>query len=720
METGRIDDVEKFQMNFPAIVDFFFHTRSIFMKTFLQKLFFSCFICLMPCLVLVSFSGTAQTRRPMEIGDLFRARRVSDPQLSPDGKWVAFVVTVVYKDSNKSNSDIWLIPSAGGEAKQLTNSPKHDRHPRWSPDGKSILFESNRSGDFQIYRMNAEGNNVQQLTTIATEANQAIWSPDGKSIAFVSAVFPEFSDIPYEESDSLNKQKMDAHEKSKVKARIITKLLYRHWDSWVDDKRQHIFVMALEGGDPRDNTPGDRDAIPTSSTFSAGDDFSFSPDGGELAYTATPTPPHSESWSTNHDIYIVNLNSGERKQLTTNPAADGYPQYSPDGKYIAYRAQSQPGFEADRWQLMLYNRSTHTTKSLTESFDSNVGGMVWSTDSKKLYFPAEINATQPIWSVSIKGNDVTKVADNATNDDLQVGKNGFLVFAHVSLSRPTEIYTSSDGNNVKPLTHINDQLFFQIRMTRPESITFRGAAGARVQMWIVKPPDFDPAKKYPLVYMVHGGPQGAWLDSWSYRWCPQLWAAQGYILALPNPRGSTGFGQKFVNEITKDWGGKVFEDLMRGLDTLMQFPYIDTVRKAAAGASFGGYMMNWFEGHTDRFKTIVSHDGTYNFYSSYGVTEETWFDEWEHGIPWETPDFDKFSPNKYAGNFKTPMLLIHGELDFRVPVGEGMQLFTALQRKGIQSKFLYFPDEGHWVLKPQNSELWHKTVFEWLAQFLNP
>jgi dipeptidyl aminopeptidase/acylaminoacyl peptidase len=691
------------------------------MQTFFQKLFRCCII-----IFIISYGGIfgklpAQSQRPMEIEDLFRAKRVSDPQLSPDGQWVAFVVTVIDKENNNSNSDIWLIPSAGGEPRQLTNSPKQDRHPRWSPDGKWILFESNRDGSFQIYQTNPEGNEVKQLTTIATEATQAIWSGDGKSIAFVSAVLPEFSGKPYGESNLLNKQKLDAREKGKVKARIITKLLYRHWDSWVDDKRQHIFVMAIDGSDPRDVTPGDRDAVPTSETFSAGDDFTFSPDGSELAYTATPTPPHSESWSTNHDIYIVNLSTGDRQQLTTNPAADGYPQYSPDGKYIAYRAQSRPGFEADRWQLILYDRSTHAIRSLTESFDSDVGAMAWSDDSKKLYFPAEEHATEPLWSVSVKGNDITKIVDDASNGDIQVGKNGLLVFSHVSVSRPTEIYTSSlNGKNLKPLTHVNNQLFSQIKMTKPESITYTGAEGARVQMWIIKPPDFDPSKKYPLVYMVHGGPQGAWLDGWSYRWCPQLWAAQGYILALPNPRGSTGFGQKFVDEITRDWGGKVYEDLMRGVDTLMQFPFIDTSRKAAAGASFGGYMMNWFEGHTDRFKTIVSHDGTYNFYSSYGVTEETWFDEWEHGTPWETPDFDKYSPNKYAKNFKTPMLLIHGELDFRVPVGEGMQLFTALQRQGIPSKFLYFPDEGHWVLKPQNSELWHKTVFDWLAQYLKP
>ncbi len=672
------------------------------------------------CVLIASLAAGAQTKRAMEIEDLFRLKRVSDPQLSPDGKTVAFVITEVNKAANKSNSDIWTIPSAGGTARRLTNTPSQDRHPRWSPDGKSILFESNRGGSFQLYRMASDGANVQQLTTISTEAGQGVWSPDGSAIAFVSAVAPEYSDKPFGESDLLNKQRDEARDTGKVKARIFTKLLYRHWVSWVDGKRQHIFVMPLSG-EPRDVTPGDRDAVPTSSTFSAGDDFDFSPDGTELAYTATPTPPHSESWSTNHDIYIVNLKSGERTQLTTNPAADGFPRYSADGKYIAYRAQSRAGFEADRWQLMLYNRSTHDTRSLTGSFDAGIGEFCWSPDSKKLYFAAEDHARQPIWSVGVNGGEVRRVVDNATNGDMQCSPSGLLVFSHVTMSRPAEIYTAtSNGKDLKPLTHANDSLYAGLVMQKPESVTYTGAAGSRVQMWIVKPPFFNPAEKYPLVYMVHGGPQGAWLDSWSYRWNPQLWAAQGYVLALPNPRGSTGFGQKFVDEISRDWGGKPFEDLMRGVDTLMSFPYIDTVRKAAAGASYGGYMMDWFEGHTNRFKTIVTHDGVYNFYSEYGVTEETWFDEWEHGIPWETPDFDKFSPHRYAANFKTPMLIIHGELDYRVPVGEGMQLFTALQRQGIPSKFLYFPDEGHWVSKPLNSELWHLTVFDWLREYLTP
>lgn len=673
---------------------------------------------ILPLIIPVSLHP--QTKRAMEIDDLFRAKRLSDPQLSPDGKWVAYVVVTPDKKANTTYSDIWTIPSGGGVPRRLTDAPKHDRHPRWSPDGQWIAFESNRSGGFQIYRMRPDGSDVRQMTTIATEASQAVWSNDGKMIAFVSAVFPEFSSKPYAESNALNKRRMEERDSSKVKARIMTKLLYRHWNAWVDDLRQHIFVMPVEGGDPRDVTPGDRDAVPTSSTFSAGDDFEFSPDGSELAYTATPTPPHSEAWSTNHDVYIVDLKTGDRKQFTTNPAADGFPRYSPDGRYIAYRAQSRPGFESDRWQLMLYDRKLGERKSLTPQFDSWVESFTWSPDSKRIYFEAEEKGEKPLWSVSVKGNDVRKIVDNAVSGDLSTSANGSMIaFTHQSLSRPVEIYTAkADGSNLEQLTHANDSLFSTIEFERPGAVTFNGAGGTSVQMWVLRPPGFSPDRKYPTVYIVHGGPQGAWLNGWSTRWNPQLWAAQGYVVALPNPRGSTGFGQKFVDEISRDWGGKVFEDLMNGLDYLEHLSYIDTSRMAAAGASFGGYMMNWFQGHTDKFKTIITHDGVYNFDNMYGATDEVWFDEWEHGIPWETNDFDKFSPNRYAAGFKTPQLIIHSENDFRIPLSEAMSLFTTLQRKGIPSKFLYFPDEDHFVLKPQNSELWHKTVFEWLGEYL--
>lgn len=667
----------------------------------------------------ITLALQAQTKRPLQLEDMFNIKRVSDPQLSPDGKTVAYVVGVVDKAANRTNTDIWLVPAAGGASTQLTNSPKADRHPRWSPDGKTIAFESNRNGSLQIFTINVATGETKQVTNISSEASGAIWSQDGKQLAFISSVFPEFSDKPYADADALNKQKQEGRDNSKMKARVITKLLYRHWDSWVDDKRQHIFVMNADGSNPRNVTPGDRDAVPPSSTFSTGDDFSFSPDGKEIAYTATPVPVREESWSTNHDILTVNLATGEKKQITTNPAADVYPQYSPNGKYIAYRAQARAGFEADRWQLMLYDRTAGTTKSLTANFDTNVDAFVWTKDSKMIYTSAEEKANTPLWSVSLDGT-VKKAFDNANNGDVNVSPDGkMLVFAHQTMSRPFEIWTAnSNGTNSKALTNVNKDIFDHVEMSEPEYVWFEGANGTKVQMWIVKPPFFDAKKKYPLVYWVHGGPQGAFGNGWSFRWNQQLWAAQGYVLALPNPRGSTGFGQQFTDEISRDWGGKVFTDVMNGVAYMEKLPYVDVNRMAAAGASYGGYMMNWLNGHTEKFKTLICHDGVYNFHSMYGVTEETWFDEWEHGIPWETPDYDKFSPHKYAQNFKTPMLIIHGELDYRVPVGEGFSLFTTLQRKGIASKLLYFPDEGHWVLKPQNSEMWHNTVFDWLKEYL--
>lgn len=672
-------------------------------------------------IILVSSIATSQEKRAMEIEDMFRIKRVSDPQLSPDGKWIAFVVTEVIKNENKMNSDIFLISSSGGEARRITTSPANDNNPRWSPDGKTLAFVSTRSGTPQIWLINPFVGEAKQLTDIYTGASQPVWSPDGKMIAFVSSVYPEFSDKPFIEANELNKNKDE--EKSKIKARIITKLLYRHWNTWVEDKRQHIFLITLENKEIKNLTPGDRDAVPTSSTFSAGDEFCFSPDGKEIAYTAAPA--ENEAWNTNHDIFTVSIDGRTRKQITTNPAADGYPRYSKNGKYIAYRAQKVPGFEADKWDLMLYDRATSTHKNLSESFDSWVLAFQWSPDDSKIFFPAEENANQQIYSIDIKTNKINKIVNGGVNADIHISPDGkFLFFTRQTLEKPIEIFSSTiDGKNLLKLTSFNDSLFSNITFSSAESITYTGADGTPIQAWLIKPPFFDPNKKYPLVFLVHGGPQGAWENGWHYRWNPQLWAAQNYVIFAPNPRGSTGFGQKFVNEITGDWGGKVYEDLIKGIEYVEKLNFVDPTKMAAAGASYGGYMMNWFATHTNKFKTIITHASIWNFYSMYGTTDEVWFDEWEHsGTPWDNPQaYDKFSPHKYALNllkYKTPMLIIHNELDYRVPVTEGMQLFTTLQRMGIESRFLYFPDEGHGVLKPLNSELWHKTVFEWLNKYL--
>jgi dipeptidyl aminopeptidase/acylaminoacyl peptidase len=678
---------------------------------------------LLPIVALPLAAAEGAGRRPLALEDLFKMQRLSDPALSPDGRWVAYTVATPNLEKNENSTDLWLTPAADGPARQLTTHSAKDGHAAWSPDGRTIAFESTRSDDAQIWLISLEGGEARQLTRISTEASQPVWSPDGKSIAFVSAVFPENSAKPFLESDALNKKKIDEMENGKVKAKVFDRLFFRHWDSWVDGKRQHIFIQSLSGAGPRDLTPGDRDAVPTSDTFSDSPDFAFSPDGKEIAFTAPPEK--NEAWSTNYDIYVVPVAGGAPRAVTTNPAADGAPRYSPDGKYIAYRAQAVAGFEADRWQLMLYDRAAGSSRSLTTGLDASVESVAWSPDSRRLYFQAQEQGSVALFTISTAGNDAKKILGGGASRGVSVSADGRrVVFRRDSAARAPELYAmSAEGGDPAPITHANDDLFAALDVPAPESVWYAGDGGRRVQAWLFKPPKFDPARKYPLVYLVHGGPQSAWLDSWSFRWNPALWAAQGYVILAPNPRGSTGFGQQFTNEISRDWGGKVFADLMKGLDYAEALPYVDRANKAAAGASYGGYMMNWFQAKAGgRFKTLVTHCGVFNAASMYGTTEELWFEEWEHGgTPWDNQKgYEEFSPQRYAKNFNTPNLIIHNASDFRVPLSEGLQLFTTLQRRGVPSKMLYFPDEGHWVLKPANSRLWHETVFDWLAQYLKP
>jgi dipeptidyl aminopeptidase/acylaminoacyl peptidase len=700
-------------------------------------------------LLLVPAAGLA---RPMQVDDLFRFQRVADPQISPDGKWVVYQVGKVNLEANKTVTNLWIVSTEkGATPRRLTASAKADRHPRWSPDSRSILFESNRGGSNQLWIIDIAGGEARQLTRISTEASTGIWSRDGKQIAFVSAVWPEFSEKPFKESDALNQKLIDEREKSPVKAKVFKRLFFRHWDDYVEDKRQHLFVMSYDNGkagEPHDVTPGDRDAYPTSTTFSIGDDFTFSPDGEYLYFTAVPAK--HEAWSTDYDIcraytaeHVHRIDSPtEWETITThNKAADGAPQFSPDGKWFAYRAQKKAGYEADKWELMLLPadaldkpaKDRPKARSLTSEFEVSAEDFIWLPDSERIYFGADDRAKHFYFVTNITEDKPAERATfirHHTNGSLSVSSDGKrFAFARMAMHHPNEVYIAIDTGtdfDVFNASKANEKLRAELDMPFPESVNVNGAGGQPMQMWILKPPGFDAKKKWPLVYLVHGGPQGAWEDGWSFRWNPQAWAAQGYVVAMPNPRGSTGFGQQYVDEISGDWGGKCYVDLMAGLEHLEKQPWIDTNRMGAAGASFGGYMMNWFAVNTGKFKTLITHCGVWNFDSMYASTEELWFDEWEHGgPPWgkNRASYEKHSPHKLAANlgkFKTPMLIIHNDLDFRVPVSEGLQLFTTLQRQGVPSRMINFPDEGHWVLKPRNSQYWHREVFGWLGKYVPP
>ncbi len=655
----------------------------------------------------------AVAKRPFRFEEMIKIQRVSDPQLSPDGRWVAFTVTVADLEKNTLNSDIWLVPASGGEPRQITQGSKNNERPRWSPDSKRIVFVSNRSGIPQLWILSLDSGETSSVKTGGLEASGVLWSPDGKNLAFVSNVYPDCPDI------RCNSEREKQRVANPIQARTLDRLLYRHWNSWKDGKRSHLFVVPAEGGIPRDLSPGDYDVPP----FSLGgpDDYAFSPDGKEMCFARNID--QDEALNTNKDLFVVPVDhSQEARKITTNAGADQSPLYSPDGQFIAFRSQQRSGYEADCWHLLVYDRKSGSINSLTRDVDQSVENFVWSPDSKSLYLIAGDQALYPVYQLDIQTRLNRKLIDSHFNEDLQVSPDGKrLVFLQQSFTTPFEIYSSkSDGSQLTALTRLNQSLLSDLALPEPQSIWFDGADGTRIQAWIVTPPGFDPKRKYPLLLLVHGGPQQVWSDSFHYRWNANIFANQGYVVLMPNPRGSPTFGQRFTDEIRDDWGGKAYQDLMKAVDHVLTLGYVDPDRMAAGGASYGGYMVNWIAGHSDRFKCLVSHAGVFNLTSKYGVTEELWFPEWEFkGTPWTNrQSYEQWSPHHFVKNFKTPMLVIHGELDFRVPVGEGFQLFTALQRQKVPSKMLYFPDEGHWITKPKNSQFWYQTFIEWLDTYL--
>jgi dipeptidyl aminopeptidase/acylaminoacyl peptidase len=671
------------------------------------------FVIALSILVLSLTSVAVGQDRRFTIEDLLKVRRVGDPQVSPNGRQLAFTIGDVNFDANRVVTHIYLLPIGGGNLKQLTRGDSSATSPRWSPDGKKIAYVTGS----QIWRMDDGGENKEQVTKISTGASGPVWSPDGRLIAFTSDVYPECT------NDDCNRRKEEATEKSKVKALVTDRLLFRHWNERRDTKRTHTFVVSSNGGEARDLTPGDFDAPPYAT---AGDvDYSFSPDSRELAYLRNPDKV--EAISTNSDIYIVSVTGGAARNITaSNRGYEDSPIYSRDGKYILYRSQAKAGFEADRWRLMRYDRVARTSTEVTRSFDLNVEEVVLSPDGNSVYFVAGERGRHPIYRIAVSGGAAQKVVPGVFATGLQVTPDGTFVFSNSSLALPPEVYRSNaDGGGVAALTHVNDDLVARTGLKEAEEVEWTGAVGTRVHGFMLKPANFNATRKYPLVVLIHGGPQSAWNNSWSYRWNPQIYTDAGYAVFMPNPRGSLGYGQQFVDEISADWAGKVFIDLKNGIaDVLRRNNYIDRTKIGGAGASYGGYMVDWILGHNNdprfRFKSLVSHAGVYNLTSMYGATEELWFPEWEFkGTPWTNPAmYERWSPHKYVRNFNTPTLVTAGELDYRVPYTESLQLFTALQRQGVESKLILFPDEGHWILKPQNSRFWHENVLDWFGKHL--
>jgi dipeptidyl aminopeptidase/acylaminoacyl peptidase len=670
-------------------------------------------------LFLISAGLSAGQKKPFTLADLYRLKSVSDPQIAPDGRRVAIVVTDHDLARGKSNSDVYVVGIGGGNPRRLTYGKKSDSHPRWSADGTSLLFVSSRTGTPQIYIMNMAGGEPRRLTSLSTGASQPRWSPDGKFVVFRSSVFPE-----YGANAKKNKRDLDAMKKGPVQAHLADRLFYRHWNAWLDGRRRHLFAAEVKTGKVIELTPGDRDVPPR--FFQSGEGFSISPDGRDVCYVANPDP---DPWqSTNGDLFVVPIRGGPAKNLTrANRAWDGHPKYSPDGRFIAFIKHEVPGYEADRFRLAVFDRTSGRVRTLTEDFDYWVGDFEWGPDSRTLYFTADHRGHVPLFKVGVgegdgKVSEVVPGPDVKTIDDFRISPDGqWAVLTRRSVGEPVELFRASlraEGAELQRLTFFNQKVEKEVDIRPAESMWVDGAGGKPVHVFLVKPHGFDPNRKYPLILNVRGGPQGMWADAFRGDW--QVYPGAGYVVAFPNPTGSTGYGQAYTEAISRDWGGRVYEDLMKVTDALAALPYVDANRMGAMGWSWGGYMMMWFEGHTDRFAALAAMMGVYDLESMYRTTEELWFPDWDFGgPPWGgSPVYAKFSPSDFVKNFKTPCLVITGERDFRVSYTQSIQFFTDLQKMKVPSRLIVFKNDGHWPGWVKSMPLYYNAHLDWFHRYL--
>ncbi len=661
-------------------------------------------------------AGAGETH-PFSVHDMLAMDRISDPQVSPCGKYVAFTVRVTDLEANRGRTDIWMVGVDGKGLRRLTTHPENDWNPRWDPSGDGIFFLSSRSGSVQVWRLPLAGGEARQVTDLPLDAGNLVVSPDGKHLAVTVRVFPECGgDL------ACTKKKLEERENRKASGRLYTKLFVRHWDTWEDGRRSHLVVVDREGKHPVDVMAG-MDTDTPSTPFGGPEEIAFTPDGKELVFSAKPEMGSEEAWSTNFDLWAVPIDgSAKPRNLTAeNEAWDTQPVFSPDGKTLAYLAMKVPGYESDRYRVVLLDWKTGKRRVLTEGWDRSPRSIAWAADGKELYATADNLGQTSLFAIDARTGKVRElVHDGTCHAPAPAGP--FVVFGRDSLSSPVELWrVRPDGKDLARITHLNDGKVAAARMGEYEQFTFKGWNGETVWGYLVKPADFEPGRKYPVAFLVHGGPQGSFGNHFHYRWNPQAYAGHGYAAVMIDFHGSTGYGQEFTDSIRGDWGGKPLEDLRKGLAAALEkYPFLDGDRVCALGASFGGYMINWIAGNwPDRFRCLVCHDGNLDERMAYFDTEELWFPERDHeGTPWENPEgYEKHNPVNFVKNWKTPMLVIHGARDYRVVDTQGLATFNALQRRGIPSQLLYFPDENHWVLKPANSILWHDTVLAWIDRW---
>jgi len=656
-------------------------------------------------------------KRALTFEDMFKAGRLGALSLSPDGSKVLFQVKIPDLEKNSFKTDVYIASLKTGDIKKLTHSKGNNVSPAFRSD-KEISFISTREGDPQLYVMDLADGKEKQISSVPGGIGSYLWLPGNNRFAFQKDIFPGKKTI----EESLKKDRQI--EESGVDVKVLNALMYRVWNYWKDGKRSHIFLADENGKSGKDLTPGNYDTPPLD--LGGSQDFVFSRDGKHFAYVKNTDK--MVAISTNNDIFLKNLSTGEEKNITVeNRGSDVNPVFSPEGRKMAYISMEREGFEADKHNIILYDLKTGKRDNLTASFKFSVNQFVFSPRGSYIYFTASESAFVPIFRVRVKDKRIQKISGNVYASSLNITAGGkYLVFLNQSVSSPKDVYKIRiRGRKMSRVTDFNGEVFADVEMNPVERFVFSGAGDDPVEGLLIKPPFFDPEKKYPMVFLIHGGPQGAWGDDFHYRWNMSLFASPGYVVAAINFHGSRGYGQKFTDAVTKDWGGAPFIDLVKGQKYLVEnYTFIDGDKIVAAGASYGGFMINWIAGNYDQFtypfKALVSHDGIFDARSMYYSTEELWFEEWEYGgQPWNSDLYEKWNPARFVEKFKIPMLIIHGEKDFRVPVSQGLMLFTAHQRRGVKSKMLYYPNEDHFVQKPKNAQFWWKSVFAWFEEHIN-